>query len=193
MTNTLIKIIINKHSKYFACLAQSVEHSAVNRSVGGPSPSTGAKKNVKTFFFCACLETCTPAAQSCGGTLCHDTSSELDALCVVNKFTHNATSRGPFFLYKSQMDVKTFFFFVPVWDRTPCRTIVRRHFVPRHFFRTGRLTLQINLPSALLHGGPFFLYKSQMDVKSVLFFVPVLDSYTCRTVVRRHYMPQHFF
>ena len=25
-----------------ACLAQSVEHSAVNRSVGGPSPSTGA-------------------------------------------------------------------------------------------------------------------------------------------------------
>ena len=110
MTKTLIKIIINKHSKYFACLAQSVEHSAVNRSVGGPSPSTGAKKNVKTFFF-----------------------------------------------------------FVPVFGLYPCRTVVRRHFVPRHFFRTGRLTLQINLPSALLHGGPFFLYKSQMDVKAFFF------------------------
>lgn len=75
MTKTLIKIIINKHSKYFACLAQSVEHSAVNRSVGGPSPSTGAKKNVKTFFF----------------------------LCLFG-------------------------------DLYPCRTVVRRHFVPRHFF-----------------------------------------------------------
>lgn len=67
--------------KIFACLAQSVEHSAVNRSVGGPSPSTGAKKNVKTFFFLCLFLARTPAAQSCGGTLCLDTSSELDALC----------------------------------------------------------------------------------------------------------------
>ena len=36
-----------------ACLAQSVEHAAVNRSVGGPSPSTGAKTNHSTeWFFC---------------------------------------------------------------------------------------------------------------------------------------------
>ena len=122
MTNTLIKIIINKHSKYFACLAQSVEHSAVNRSVGGPSPSTGAKKNVKTFFFCACFG-----------------------------------------------------------DLYPCRTIVRRHFVPRHFFRTGRLTLQINLPSALLHRGPFSHQNAKMDVKTFFF----LCLFWARTPVAR--------
>ncbi len=34
-------IIIIKRTK-FACLAQPVEHAAVNRSVGGSSPSTGA-------------------------------------------------------------------------------------------------------------------------------------------------------
>ena len=79
---------------------------------------------------------------------------------------------GPFFRQNAKMDVKTFFFLCLFGDLYPCRTIVRRHFVPRHFFRTGRLTLQINLPSALLHGGPFFLYKSQMDVKSVLFLCP---------------------
>ncbi len=76
MTKSIIKIIIYKHSKLFfekcltkvslnkrlpdnsqrnpnrACLAQSVEHSAVNRSVGGPSPSTGAKetKQFVSFF-----------------------------------------------------------------------------------------------------------------------------------------------
>ena len=33
----------NSQNKFYACLAQSVEHAAVNRSVGGPSPSTGAR------------------------------------------------------------------------------------------------------------------------------------------------------
>ena len=52
LTNSLEKIIINKHWKTNACLAQSVEHSAVNRSVGGPSPSTGAKKGrIRRSFF----------------------------------------------------------------------------------------------------------------------------------------------
>lgn len=59
----------------------------------------------KTFFFCACLETCTPAAQSCGGTLCLDTSSRgprkriafvgCGRLTCANKFAVCATSRGP--------------------------------------------------------------------------------------------------
>lgn len=44
-------IIIIKRTK-FACLAQPVEHAAVNRSVGGSSPSTGAilKKPQSGFF-----------------------------------------------------------------------------------------------------------------------------------------------
>ena len=44
-------IIIIKHTKS-ACLAQPVEHAAVNRSVGGSSPSTGAigKKPQCGFF-----------------------------------------------------------------------------------------------------------------------------------------------
>ena len=33
----------NSQNQFYACLAQSVEHAAVNRSVGGPSPSTGAR------------------------------------------------------------------------------------------------------------------------------------------------------
>ena len=69
----LIKIIINKHSKYFACLAQSVEHSAVNRSVGGPSPSTGAKKNVKTFFFFVPVWRLVPLPHICAAALCAST------------------------------------------------------------------------------------------------------------------------
>ena len=109
---------------------------------------------MKTFFFLCLFLARTPAAQSCSGTLCHDTSSELDALCVVNKFTHNATSRGSVLSLQKPNRCKKTFFFVPVLGSYPCRTVVRRHFVPRHFFRTGRLTLQINLPSALLHGVP---------------------------------------
>ena len=46
-------IIIIKHTKS-ACLAQPVEHAAVNRSVGGSSPSTGAierNRNAVSFLF----------------------------------------------------------------------------------------------------------------------------------------------
>lgn len=90
--------------------------------------------------------------------------------------------------------MKTFFFFVPVLETcTPCRTTVRRHFVPRHFFRTGRLPLQINLPSALLHGGPFFRQNAKMDVKTFFFYTCFGDLYPCRTIVRRHFVPRHFF
>ena len=38
-------------TKFYACLAQSVEHAAVNRSVGGPSPSTGAKQTTQQSGF----------------------------------------------------------------------------------------------------------------------------------------------
>ena len=34
-----------------ACLAQPVEHAAVNRSVGGSSPSTGARKEAERLLF----------------------------------------------------------------------------------------------------------------------------------------------
>ena len=47
LTKGMNNIIIYKQNK-FACLAQSVEHSAVNRSVGGSSPSTGAIRNNST-------------------------------------------------------------------------------------------------------------------------------------------------
>ena len=114
MTKTLIKIIINKHSKYFACLAQSVEHSAVNRSVGGPSPSTGAKKNVKTFFF----------------------------LCLFG-------------------------------DLYPCRTVVRKHFVPRHFFRIGRVVCRKQVYTQRYFTGSVLSLQKPNGCKHVLFFVPV--------------------
>ena len=78
-------------------------HNATSRgSVLSLQKPNGCKKR---SFFCACLETCTPAAQSCGGTLCLDTSS-----------------RGP-----------------------------RKRIA---FVGCGRLTLQINLPSALFHEVP---------------------------------------
>ena len=99
---------------------------------------------------------------------------------------------GPFFHQKVKKDVKPLFFCACLGSY-PCRMTVRRHFVPRHFFQTGRLTLQINLPSALLHGGPFFRQNAKMDVKTFFFFVPVFGSYPCRTIVRRHFVPRHFF
>ena len=51
LTFSEMDIIIIKHTKS-ACLAQPVEHAAVNRSVGGSSPSTGAigKKPQCGFF-----------------------------------------------------------------------------------------------------------------------------------------------
>ena len=50
--NCLFLICRSKQSKIiYACLAQSVEHAAVNRSVGGPSPSTGAKQTTQTSGF----------------------------------------------------------------------------------------------------------------------------------------------
>ena len=46
----------SKQSKSnLACLAQSVEHAAVNRSVGGPSPSTGAKRTTQNEWFFCCI------------------------------------------------------------------------------------------------------------------------------------------
>ena len=45
MTFSREDIIIIKRTE-IACLAQPVEHAAVNRSVGGSSPSTGAKKHL---------------------------------------------------------------------------------------------------------------------------------------------------
>ena len=168
MTNTLIKIIINKHSKYFACLAQSVEHSAVNRSVGGPSPSTGAKKNVKTFFFLCLFGDLYPCRTIVRRHFVPRHFFRTGRLTLQINLPSALLHGGPFFRQNAKMDVKTFFFFVPVFGSYPCRTIVRRHFVPRHFFRTGRLTLQINLPSALFHGEPFFHQKSQMDVKNAV-------------------------
>ena len=61
-------IIIIKRTK-FACLAQPVEHAAVNRSVGGSSPSTGAKKHlIKGAFFLPCLGTWPPRALRAFGT-----------------------------------------------------------------------------------------------------------------------------
>ena len=134
MTNTLIKIIINKHSKYFACLAQSVEHSAVNRSVGGPSPSTGAKKNVKTFFFLCLFWRLVPLPHDCAAALCAPTLLPNWTLDETNKFVICATSRGSVLTPKKPKACENVLFFVPVLGSYPCHTIVRRHFVPRHFF-----------------------------------------------------------
>ena len=44
--------------------------------------------------------------------------------------------------------------FLSIEGSNPSRTVVRRHVVPRHFYRIGRLIKQINLSSALLHGSP---------------------------------------
>ena len=113
MTNSVIKIIINKHQETNACLAQSVEHSAVNRSVGGPSPSTGAKKNTQVFFFfmlrcttskrqkgthrcsffCACFDL-VPQPHDCAAAHSATTLLPNWTRCVeVNKFTRNAIFR----------------------------------------------------------------------------------------------------
>ena len=61
-------IIIIKRTK-FACLAQPVEHAAVNRSVGGSSPSTGAIKapHSEVFFSLLCFGTRTPRAMRAFG------------------------------------------------------------------------------------------------------------------------------
>ena len=114
-------------------------------------------------------------------------------LTCANKFAVCATSRGPFFLYKSQMDVKAFFFFVLVFGSYPCRTFVRRHFVPRHFFRTGRLTCANKFAVCATTRGSVLSLQEPNECENVLFLCLFGDLYPCRTVVRRHYMPRHFF
>ena len=123
---------------------------------------------MKTFFF-LCLFGFVPLPHSCAAALCASTLLPNWTLDKTNKFVICATSRGAVLPPKEPNGCKNVLFFMHILDSYPCRTIVRRHFVPRHFFRIGRLIKQINLPSALLHRGPFFRQNAKMDVKSVLF------------------------
>ena len=192
MTKTLIKIIINKHSKYFACLAQSVEHSAVNRGVGGPSPSTGAKKNVKTFFFLCLFLARTPAAHLCGGTLCLDTSSELDALCCRKQVYTQRYFTGSVLSLQKPNGCNNVLFLCLFLVRTPASHLCG-----------GTLCLDTSSElDALCCCKQVYTQRYFTGVRSFstkakwmydfLFFVSVFGSYPCRTVVRRNFVAKHF-
>ena len=69
----------------------------------------------------------------CGGTLCLDTSSELDALCCCKQvYTQRYFTGVRSFSTKAKW-MYDFLFFVSVFGSYPCRTVVRRHFVAKHF------------------------------------------------------------
>ena len=110
-------IIIIKRTK-FACLAQPVEHAAVNRSVGGSSPSTGARKHLMLrCFFLALFEDLNPArsarfrhsrndtadtALDAIGTPCNDRYSGTSFLTGVRVLCEGVTpSRSHAFYYKN--------------------------------------------------------------------------------------------
>ena len=143
-------IIIIKRTK-FACLAQPVEHAAVNRSVGGSSPSTGARKHlISRCFFLALFEDMTPArfarfrrsrndtadtALDAIGTPCSDrysVTSFLTGVRVPQQAPFERNRESGFFLFlKSFSNPLTLF--------SPCTTFacrsdgensLFRHFVP---------------------------------------------------------------
>ncbi len=78
-----------------ACLAQSVEHSAVNRSVGGSSPSTGAISTTQVVLLFLSDMGLAPCADISARTAYLDAPSEADAaFFYVSKLTNSAISRG---------------------------------------------------------------------------------------------------
>ena len=61
MKKDSLYVVLKVHKTKYSSLAQSVEHSAVNRSVVGSSPTGGVMKNISQisrcgmFFFCVSL------------------------------------------------------------------------------------------------------------------------------------------
>ena len=86
-------IIIIKRTE-FACLAQPVEHAAVNRSVGGSSPSTGARKApCERCFFLALFEDKNPARFARIRQRRNDTAdTALDAIGTLCRDRYSVTS-----------------------------------------------------------------------------------------------------
>ena len=105
---------------------------------------------MKTFFFCACLGL-VPLPHGCAAARCASTlllgapakesllwGGRLDALCCRKQvYTQRYFTGGRSFSTSAKKNVTTFFF-VPVSDLYPCRTVVRRYAVPRHFLRIGQ-------------------------------------------------------
>ena len=52
MKKDSLYVVLKVHKTKYSSLAQSVEHSAVNRSVVGSSPTGGAMKNISQISRC---------------------------------------------------------------------------------------------------------------------------------------------
>ena len=126
MTKQNSNIIINKHY-LFACLAQSVEHAAVNRSVGGSSPSTGAIETTQTAWFLFLIEQWTRTIvrkkrTTASGRHC---VTALDAICQRQKslFRHFVPYGGssPSTGAIETTQTAWFLFLIEQWTRTIVR------------------------------------------------------------------------
>ena len=58
MKKDSLYVVLKVHKTKYSSLAQSVEHSAVNRSVVGSSPTGGAMKNISQISRCGMFFCC---------------------------------------------------------------------------------------------------------------------------------------
>ena len=134
-----IKYYYNQALIRFACLAQSVEHSAVNRSVGGSSPSTGANYkalcNFRGLYNLKTKEGLERADKCTILWIVHpprrDSADNEKLICVWCYPVHCKLNTE----YQAEQ--------VPqnndiIKTCTPCRVPHCAHSVCRHFFRSGR-------------------------------------------------------
>ena len=56
-------VVLKVQNTFYSSLAQSVEHSAVNRSVVGSSPTGGAMKNISQISRCGMFFCCVNLTQ----------------------------------------------------------------------------------------------------------------------------------
>ena len=58
MKKDSLYVVLKVHKTKYSSLAQSVEHSAVNRSVVGSSPTGGVRKNISQISRCGMFFCC---------------------------------------------------------------------------------------------------------------------------------------
>ena len=63
MKKDSLYVVLKVHKTKYSSLAQSVEHSAVNRSVVGSSPTGGVMKNISQISRCGMFFCCVSLAE----------------------------------------------------------------------------------------------------------------------------------
>lgn len=96
-------------------------------------PKARQKERENVLFFVPVWRL-VPLPHNRAAALCASTLLPNLTLDVANKFAVCATSRGSVLSLQKPNGCKKRSFFVPVFGSYPCRTLVRRHYMPRHFF-----------------------------------------------------------